>query len=76
MPSDTCGFCHTPLQPTLQPRYDAFWVVLLIVAGAALAFYLLGIVIMAFGLALLGKQRQRWVCPQCREQGNRQTAQS
>jgi hypothetical protein len=64
------------LQPTQQTKYDPFWVVLLIVAGAALAFYLLGIAIMAVGLALLGKQKQRWVCPHCGDQADRQKAQA
>jgi len=48
-----------------QPKYDQFWVVLLIFAGAAFAFYLVGIAVMAIGLMLLRKQQPRWICPNC-----------
>jgi len=46
-------------------KYDSFWVVLLIFAGAVFAFYLVGIAIMASGLMLLRKQQPRWICANC-----------
>jgi hypothetical protein len=60
-----CALCGTALQLTLQKKYDPFWIVLLIFAGAVLAFYVLGIVIMAVGLSLLRKEKTIWVCPSC-----------
>ncbi|PYV66813.1 MAG: hypothetical protein DMG97_28680, partial [Acidobacteria bacterium] len=57
--------CATSLQRTSQPKYDSFWVVLLIFAGAVFAFYLMGIAVMAIGLTLVRKQQSRWICPNC-----------
>ncbi len=61
----TCPTCATPFQRISQVKYDSFWVVLLIFAGAVFAFYLVGIAIMASGLMLLRKQQPRWICANC-----------
>jgi hypothetical protein len=69
-----CALCGSALQLTLQKKYDPFWIVLLIFAGAVLAFYLLGIAIMVAGLSLLSKEKSIWVCPVCSEKEQHTTA--
>lgn len=63
--SKTCQRCGIALQPTLQQKYDPFWVVVLIFVGAALAFFLVGIVLMFTGLRMLSSKEGRWACPAC-----------
>ena len=60
-----CERCGGSLQAEAQRKYDAFWIVLLICLGAALAFYLFGVVVMLIGLWLWSQKKTRWVCPSC-----------
>ncbi len=61
----TCPDCGTALVKTTEPKFDPFWIALLIFLGALAAFYLIGIAIAAVGLWLLRKQTTRWRCPRC-----------
>ena len=60
-----CQRCGSRLQPESQRKYDVFWIVLLICLGAALTFYLVGLLIIALGLWLWTRRQVRWVCPVC-----------
>ncbi len=46
-------------------RYDPFWLVLLTLLGAALAFYLIGVPIALAALWLWSRKKTYWVCPKC-----------
>ena len=61
----TCATCGAPLQPNERDKYDPFWILISIFAGAVMAFYLVGIAIMAIGLSLLRQQQVIWGCPKC-----------
>ena len=61
----TCASCGGALQPFSRGKYDPFWIIVLIVAGAAAVFYLVGIAIMALGLVLLHQKITFWACPVC-----------
>lgn len=61
----TCASCGGALQPFSRTKYDPFWMIVLIVAGAASAFYLIGIAIMALGMVLLRQEVTLWACPMC-----------
>jgi hypothetical protein len=60
-----CPSCGARLQQALRSKYDRFWMVCLICLGAALAFYLIGLLIMAAGLWLWVQRQADWVCPAC-----------
>ena len=65
-----CQRCGSRLRPEVRRRFDAFSVVLLISLGAALAFYLIGLLIIAAGLWFWTRHQTYWVCPACsREPG-------
>ena len=65
-----CQHCGSRLQPELRRKYDAFGIILLICLGAALAFYLVGLLIMAVGVWFWTRHHVYWVCPACsREPG-------
>lgn len=65
-----CQHCGTRLQPELRRKYDAFAIVLLICLGSALAFYLVGLLILGAGVWLWTRRQAYWVCPACsREPG-------
>jgi len=51
-----CKTCQTTLRQVFRPKHDPFWITLGIFVGAALAFFLVGNVLMATGLWLLNKQ--------------------
>ena len=63
--SRACKVCGAHLVARAEPKYDPFWVLLLIFAGSMLAFFLLGILVMAIGWSLFEKQERRWECPSC-----------
>jgi len=60
-----CQRCGAALQREVRNPFDPFWIVILICLGAALAFYLIGLLIMAFGLWLWTRREPYWVCPTC-----------
>jgi hypothetical protein len=60
-----CKICGSALQPQLQKKHDPFWIICLIVLGAALAWYLIGVLLIAAGMWLLTRKEVRWVCPAC-----------
>jgi len=60
-----CQNCGALLQPALRKKYDAFWIVVMLFVGAALAFYLIGLLIIALGLLLWTKRQMYWRCPAC-----------
>jgi predicted nucleic acid-binding Zn ribbon protein len=60
-----CGRCGSSLQPERQRKYDAFWIIFLIWLGSALAFYLIGLLLIGAGLWLWSRKKARWVCPSC-----------
>ena len=61
----SCANCGGALQPFSRGKYDPFWMIVLVVAGAASVFYLVGIAIMALGLVLLQQEITFWACPVC-----------
>ena len=61
----TCASCGGPLQAFSRGKYDPFWMIVLIVAGAASAFFLVGIAIMALGFVLLHHKITLWACSVC-----------
>lgn len=65
-----CPRCGTNLQPEAQRKYDAFWIVLSLCLGAALAFYLIGFLLIATGLWLWSEKKVRWICPDCSREQN------
>jgi len=67
-----CQNCGALLQPALQKKYDAFWIVVMLFVGAALAFYLIGLLIIALGLWLWTRRQMYWRCPVC--SGDTETA--
>jgi uncharacterized protein (DUF983 family) len=64
----SCSRCGARLQLERQRKYDAFWIILLISLGAALAFYLVGFVLIAAGLWLWLQKNPRWICSRCTSQ--------
>ena len=50
---------------TTVDRYDPFWRTALIFRGVLLAFYLVGLVLIALGLCLRTGKKVQWVCPAC-----------
>ena len=60
-----CEHCGSRLQPVLRRKFDTFWIVLLVSLGAALAFYLIGLVIIVITLWLSTRQLVHWSCPTC-----------
>jgi hypothetical protein len=61
----TCASCGGALQPFSRRKYDPFWMIVLIAAGAASTFYLIGFAIMALGMVLLCQKVTLWACPVC-----------
>jgi hypothetical protein len=61
----TCASCGGALQPFSRRKYDPFWMIVLIFAGAASVFYLIGFAIMALGMVLLRQKVTLWACPIC-----------
>ena len=60
-----CQNCGADLQPAFRKKYDAFWIVVMLFVGAALAFYLIGLLIIALGLLLWTRRQMHWRCPAC-----------
>jgi hypothetical protein len=46
-------------------KYDPFWTTAVIFAGALLAFYLVGVVMIFAGLWMRKRKARRWVCRAC-----------
>ena len=67
-----CQKCGTKLRPELRKKYDTFWIAQVLCLGAILAFYLVGLLIMAVGLWLWTRHEVYWICPACT--GDRGTA--
>jgi hypothetical protein len=65
VPARTCLRCGGALAPVTVDRYDPFWTTLLILGGTALAFYLVGLPMIASGLWLRTRKTLRWVCAVC-----------
>ena len=64
-PERICASCGEPLVQQEMEKYDPFWTTALIFAGALLAFYLVGIVMIFAGLWMRKRKSLRWVCPTC-----------
>ena len=60
-----CQNCGALSQPALRKKYDAFWIVVMLFVGAALAFYLIGLLIIALGLWLWTRRQMYWRCAAC-----------
>jgi hypothetical protein len=60
-----CERCGSKLERELPRKFETFWLVLIIALGAALAFYLIGLLIIAIGLWLWARHRVLWKCPTC-----------
>ena len=65
VPSKACPICGEMLKSRSRRKYDPFWVLVLVFAGAASAFYLVGIAAIAIGLWLLSRNQRIWKCPRC-----------
>lgn len=65
-----CSRCSARLQPEIQRKYDAFWMVLLLCLGSALAFYLVGALVVVVGRWLWSQKKARWICPDCSHEQN------
>ena len=61
----SCQVCGAPLVVTTHRKHDEFWLVLLMVLGAALAFFLIGAPIMIAALWLWSRTESLRVCQQC-----------
>ena len=53
------------MSPKVDQAHESFLVVLIIWSGSALAFYLVGPLLMIFGLWLWHQKRTRWICAKC-----------
>jgi hypothetical protein len=53
------------MSPKVDQAHESFWVVLIIWLGTALAFYLVGYLLMILGLWLWHQERTRWICANC-----------
>lgn len=65
---NVCPRCATALERVVRKRYEPFWIVLVICLGAALVFYLVGILIVATGVWLWTRQTWGWACPACAQE--------
>ena len=65
MPSKACPNCGEMLSLRSRRKHDPFWILVLVFAGAASAFYLVGIAAIAIGLWLLSRNQRIWKCPRC-----------
>ncbi len=64
-PTPQCGRCGAALVPIKRMKYDPFWLTLLFCLAAALAFYLIGAVILAVALWLWSRKTSRLTCLAC-----------
>ncbi|PYX85813.1 MAG: hypothetical protein DMG70_02405 [Acidobacteria bacterium] len=63
--SKACPICGEMLKLRSRRKYDPFWILVLVFAGAASAFYLVGIAVIVMGLWLLSRKQSIWLCPRC-----------
>lgn len=65
-----CPLCGANMQREAQRKYDAFWTVFLLCLSAALAFYLIGFLLIAIALWLWSQKKVQWICPDCSREQN------